>query len=83
MPYEKQIFTVGRRYSVKVNFVGGPTSHFRCGEILIYARQYYSHYDNSFVYSFVAETTNVNKEWWLHEDEPAESWRQYFEPAQN
>lgn len=78
MNQQKNIFEVGRQYKVKQSF----TKHlfnFVAGEILVYERYYYSHYDNSSAYGFRAEN-GEEKEWWLHDQEPTDSWEQFFEP---
>src|ERR1022692_1949001 len=80
MSYTRPIFTIGERYRAKKDFVSSATS-FVAGEILVFDRNAYSHYDNSFVYEFKAESDGRIKEWWLHENRPAESWKEYFEPV--
>ena len=78
MSYTQPIFVPGCRYRVKQDFKSGPTSTFIAGEVLIFERNAYSHYDNSFVYEFRTEDGAETKEWWLLENEPKESWQHYF-----
>jgi len=80
MSYIQPIFTRGCRYRVKQSFKSGPTSAFIAGEILVFERDSYSHYDNSFIYEFRSESSAETKEWWLLEGQSKELWRQYFEP---
>ena len=80
MSYTQPIFAPGSRYRVKRSFTSGPTSTFVVGEILIFDRDAYSHYDNSFVYEFRNESSSGTKEWWLPEGQPRDLWQQYFEP---
>jgi hypothetical protein len=80
MSYTQPIFMAGRRYRVKQGFKSGPTSTFVAGETLIFERNACSHYDNSFVYVFRAESGNETKEWWLPEGQTKELSQQYFEP---
>jgi len=79
--YTQPIFTPNLRYRVKQTFSSGPTSTFIAGEILVFERDAYSHYDNNFVYVFRAEGDGQTKEWWLPEGQPKAAWREYFEPA--
>jgi hypothetical protein len=79
MSYVQQIFSVGTRYRAKQDFTCGPTSSFKSGEILVFERNSYSPYDNSFVYIFRSATGNELKEWWLHESQSREIWNDYFE----
>jgi len=80
MSYTQPIFMPGRRYRVKQSFKSGSTSTFVVGEVLIFERDAYSNYDNSFVYVFRAEIGGETKEWWLLEAQPKELWQQCFEP---
>jgi len=84
MSYEQIIFVPGRNYRVKQTFASGPTTTLTAGEILSFDRNSYSSYDNCFVYVFRSKHGGgVRKEWWLHEEIPPESWREYFEPVEN
>jgi hypothetical protein len=79
MTYIQPIFTPDCRYRVKQNFKSGPTSIFNAGEVVVFERNAYSHYDNCFVYVFRAESNGETKEWWLLEGQSGELWREYFE----
>src|SRR5437762_2173836 len=80
MSYTQPIFSPGYRYRVKQSFKSGPTSAFVTGEVLIFDRDAFSHYDDSFVYVFRTEGGCEIKEWWLPEGQPKELWQQYFDP---
>jgi hypothetical protein len=79
MSYTKPIFAPGARYRVKQTFKSGPGFTFSDGEVLVFERDAYSPYDESFVYVFRSETGDQTKEWWLPETQPSEQWQQYFE----
>ena len=79
MTYEQPIFNLGGRYRVKKSFKSGPIFTFILGEILVFDRNSYSHYDNSFVYVFRAESDGKEKEWWLSEHDKKDVWKQHFE----
>jgi hypothetical protein len=68
-------FIVGARYRSKKDFPGfsGPL-----GEILVFEHDSYSRYDNCSGYEF-RSLSGENRVWWLHDDEPMDSWREYFE----
>jgi hypothetical protein len=51
---------------------------FRNGEVVVFGRDYYSHYDGLSVYSFRSQT-GEERFWALHDDEPGDKWRTYFE----
>jgi hypothetical protein len=78
MAYERPIFERGKQYRVKQTFQSGPVSTFKAGELLVFERNTYSPYDNSFVYVFQNSQHQI-KEWWLPEDQPQDTWRKYFE----
>ena len=78
MGYTQPVFQPGARYRAKKSFKSGPTSTFSAGEVLVFERDTYSHYDNAFVYVF-RSSGGEEKEWWLTEGEPKESWHEYFE----
>ena len=79
MAYTQHIFEPGSRYRARLDFSSGPVSTFRAGEILVFERDAYSPYDDSFVYAFRSEADGTIKEWWLHDNEPKETWQQFFE----
>lgn len=79
MTYTRPIFPVNSRYRARKAFSSGP-SEFQAGEVLRFVRDTYNRYDECFVYVFQSETYNVEKEWWLGEEEPTERWHEYFEP---
>lgn len=58
------------------SFPAGP--HFEVGEKFTLRTVGYSHYDNSYVYSFEGED-KVQKSYWLHDDEPLERLTSTFE----
>lgn len=78
MNLTRHIFTPGARYRSKQSFMSG-ASTFELNETLIFEREGYSRYDNSYVYEFRSETQGDLKSWWLHEDKPVEEWHQLFE----
>jgi len=80
MSYTQPIFEPDRLYRVRQSFKSGPTSTFVTGEVVIFERDAYSRYDNSFVYVFRTKSGAQTKEWWLPEGQPKELWQQYFEP---
>jgi hypothetical protein len=82
MSYTQSIFTVGFKYRVRQSFRSG-ASAFVTGEILIFDRNTYSPYDNSFVYLFHPIGSDEVKGWWLHEEKSKELWHQYFELLPN
>jgi len=77
MSYRRPIFEPGESVRVKSDFRLGST--FREGEVLVFQRDGYSRYDNSFVYEFLNATGEL-KSWYLHEDKPIDLWRDFFEP---
>jgi hypothetical protein len=79
MPMKRRLFKAGSRHCVKRNFMSR-ASAFIANELLIFTSDGYSHYDNCFVYEFHSQTAGQNKIWWLHHNEPAESWQELFEP---
>ena len=79
MSYTQPIFTPGCRYRVKQNFKSGPTP-FIAGEILVFDRDTFSPYDESFVYLFRSESGAEIREWFLSESQPKKLWHDYFEP---
>lgn len=81
MSYKKPIFATGATYIVKQDFASEPGSNLKAGETLIFKRDYYSPYDDSFVYSFQELKSNDTRDLWLSDGAPVESWKQYFELA--
>jgi hypothetical protein len=77
MTYSKPIFKKNRHYRVIQDFQSGPSNFLR-GEILRFDRDSYSPYDNSFVYTFYEEM-NTEKVWLLLNNDPDDTWKQYFE----
>ena len=78
MGWRKNILKKGTCYRAKVSFVSGP-SRFEVGEVMIFVRDSYSHYDNSTVYEFLCKDAQESKGWWLHDSESPESWNNYFD----
>jgi hypothetical protein len=78
MSWRQTPFAVGQRYLVKINFTSA-FSHFLAGEMLVFEKEQYSHYDCSSVYVFCNMASGEKKEWWLHDDQPLESWQEYFQ----
>ena len=79
MSYRLAIFHVGQKYRVRSTFESGPTSVFTAGEVLIFERDFYSPYDNSFVYSFHSIETGETKEWWLSDGQNPDVWHSLLE----
>lgn len=79
MTWERHIFAPGRKYRVTQSFSAAGYA-FASGEVVQFVRDYYSFYDNSFVYEFV-DANGVCRYWWMHESKPLDSWHEYFEPA--
>ncbi len=52
------------------------------GDVLIFKRETYSPYDNSFVYLFEDFATGNTKEWWLVDGTATDTWKRFFEPVQ-
>jgi len=51
---------------------------FRADEVVVFCRDYYSHYDGLSVYSF--RTSSGEESFWaLHDSEPDDKWQTYFE----
>ena len=80
MDHVPAIFEAGARYRVRQGFASGPNSIFVAGEILTFERLTCSRYDNCSVYLFRSGSGDV-KEWWLGEQDRAETWTLYFEPV--
>jgi hypothetical protein len=78
MTSRRHIFDVGMRVRVKKGYSSG-SSNFSPGETLVFDSDGYSYYDNCFVYQFRSETDGQEKAWFLHEDQPTELWKTYFE----
>lgn len=70
----KAIFTPGARYRVKQKAHGG----FEAGEIVIFERVAYSHYDNTHYFEFHSES-GAGKSWLLNDNDPLDTWQQIFE----
>lgn len=79
MTYAQHIFRSDTRYRAKLAFQSDPASTFHAGEIVIFERDTYSPYDDSFVSTFRSETDGRIKEWWLPDHEPQGTWQQFFE----
>ena len=76
--YRQPLFSVGQTYQAKWSFTSGPTSFFVAGETLVFVSDSYSPYDDAFVYLFRAED-GTEKQWWLGDGDPKETWTRYFE----
>ncbi len=73
---KRKIFKTGKKYKVKLSFAKYGVDFF-AGEVLIFVSDGYSHYDNGFGYLF-RDGGGAEKTWWLHQDEPAGTWKKYF-----
>lgn len=73
----KTLFTPGAHYRVKQSFQSFGT--WTTGEELIFNSVAYGAYENTHFYSFTV-VGNGERTWRLNDAEPAESWKQYFEP---
>jgi hypothetical protein len=71
----KEIFKPGGRYRVRE---GVEDSRFASGDVLIFEDTAYSHYDNTHFYRFTIEG-NGKTTWTLHDDEPCDGWKRFFE----
>lgn len=79
MSWRTSPFIFGKQYKAKKDFASG-SSYFTAGEILVFEKAQYSHYDSSSVYVFNNVLKKEAKEWWLRDDQPLESWQEYFQP---
>jgi len=61
--------------------IGGLTlrDNFPAGEVLVFVRGAYSHYDNQTGYFFSQPGTQQTRVWDLNDDEPLEIWLDLFE----
>jgi len=75
------IFNIDTHYRVKKSFMSWQST-FIAGEVLDFVRDYYSRYDSSFVFQFKSRSDGQEKFWHLHEDDPKDTWKQYFEPIE-
>ncbi len=82
MTHTQRIFTPGRTYRVLASFPSGPTTAFRQNDLVVFERDAYSPYDNSFVYVFRDPSTGGAKEWWLAEETAPEEWMNFFAPEE-
>lgn len=73
---KQKIFEAGHRYKVTKAFASGATS-FVESEVLTFESDGYSPYDSSFAYQF-RDQSGATKTWWLHEDQPIDTWKQHF-----
>lgn len=71
-------FEEGRFYRVKRNFKL-LSFDFKSGDRIVFKNQKYNRYDSSTIYNFRNERTGEDMQWWLHDDMPIESWKDYFE----
>lgn len=71
------IFSVGSEYKVVKDFTSGPST-FRQAEVLVFERDGFSPYDNSFVYEFRTKAGGEVKLWLLQKGDSAETWQSYF-----
>ena len=80
MGWRRHSFTEGRRYRVVADCDVSldRVYQFRAGEILVFCRDYYSHYDGLSVYSFRAPS-GEERFWALHDSQPEDYWMSYFE----
>ncbi len=78
MTWRKCPFVEGAKYCVKQDFTL-LAFNFLKGDILLFIRQAYSRYDSSTVFFFQNQRTNEEMQWWLHDEEPIESWSDFFE----
>jgi hypothetical protein len=79
MSWRPSPFVVGQRYRVNKSFASA-FSNFTADETLVFEKEQYSRYDSSSVYVFRNVSSNEAKEWWLHDEQPLESWQEYFQP---
>jgi hypothetical protein len=70
-------FQVGHRYKALLAARTWDPEGLVAGEEVVYQRSGYSRYDNCSIYCFVNDTGAL-RTWWLHDDEPLDSWRQVF-----
>jgi hypothetical protein len=78
MPHQRPLFVQGRRYRAKATF-SVLSYRFEAGEVLVFVKQGYTPYDESFVYSFKSVSDGTEKAWALHDSEPDDTWTKYFE----
>jgi hypothetical protein len=83
--FSPKYFEVGSLYRAKMSFMSGATTVFVEGETLAYEDDFFSHYDDAFVYQFHSQTDGQTKSWWLFQDWLKEGksdadWQQFFEP---
>jgi hypothetical protein len=51
----------------------------RAGEVLVFERDFYSHYDGDSHFLFRIHPTSEERYWRLHDELPDDTWRQVFE----
>jgi hypothetical protein len=73
---ERHIFLQGITYKALKNISSG-TFKFYAGEALVFLRDGYSPYDESFIYEFRSDE-GVTKSWIMPEDASENYWEQYF-----
>jgi len=71
-------FVVARCYRARKDFKSLRDS-FHAGEVLVFVREAYSHYDNQTGFFFSQPGTHQMRVWDIHDDEKLEIWRALFE----
>ena len=80
MGWRRHTFEEGRQYRVLADcdVQLDKLYHFQAGEVLVFCRDYYSHYDNVSVYLFQAPS-GEQRYWALHDAESDDRWGRVFE----
>jgi hypothetical protein len=81
MAWRKGPFEKHKRYSVKQNF-SKFSQQFQEGQILEFVDEAYSRYDNLTAYSFTDAITGLPLSLEIIDDEPIETWSNFFEEIQ-
>jgi hypothetical protein len=72
-------FEVGRVYSVVKPFKS-LRFEFVAGKKYAFVGDVYNRYDSMTIFNFRSDEDGKNYQWWLHDEVPLETWREYFKP---
>jgi hypothetical protein len=73
-------FEVGRVYSVLKSFKS-LSFEFTLGQRFTFESEGYNRYDSTTIYNFRSEKDAQIYQWWLHDDVPLETWKEFLEPT--
>ncbi len=83
-PVRRTLFAVGARYRALQDYSVATSvrSQFGSGDILTFKSVSYSRYDGMHAYIFQA-SDGTDKDWLLHDTQPIDTWKTFFELVAN